>query len=292
MGGDERRGDWAAWMGTPAPVSSRAPAGQAAAAPVVAEPRSMASPDGAPADATAPVAAPPAGTDRPYEDSGAAADREPEPSGDRVRSPRREATRQRVLDAAREVFAELGIFGGTVEDICERAGFTRGAFYSNFADKDDVVDALVGREHDRLIEHLESSFALVDREIAETPDLGAALASIVEQVLRSIPIDRQLVLGQAELEIFAVRRPDLGARFVESNNRFRARIGAFIETAMSRHARELTLDTSIVVDAMVAIVERSVRRALLPGGNADPDAMASAVLPGLLLAFSRPVPTV
>jgi hypothetical protein len=44
-----------------------------------------------------------------------------------------------------------------------------------------------------------------------------------------------------------------------------------------------------VVEASVAVVERSVRRALITGGDADPDAMARAVLPAMLLALSRPV---
>jgi AcrR family transcriptional regulator len=214
---------------------------------------------------------------------------DPDIAGDAHRSARREATRQRILDAAREVFAEMGVIGGTVEDICERAGFTRGAFYSNFTDKDDVVDALVEREHNLLLEHLNSSFALVDKEVSEAPDLATVLASLVDQILRSVPVDRQLSLVQTELEIFAIRRPDLARRFVETNNRFRARIGEFLDGAMRHHGRELLVDPSILTDAIVAIAERSVRRALLAGGDADPDAMASAVLPGLLLAFSRPV---
>ena len=205
------------------------------------------------------------------------------------RSARREATRQRVLDAAQEVFAERGVIGGTVEDICEHAGFTRGAFYSNFTDKDDVIDALVEREHTRLLEHLDASFVLVDREVSAAQDLPAALASLVDQILRSVPVDRQLSLVQTEMEIFAIRRPDLAGRFVETNNRFRARIGTFIDEAMRRYGRELLVDPTILTDSIVAIAERSVRRALLAGGDADPDAMASAVLPGLLLAFSRAV---
>ncbi len=211
--------------------------------------------------------------------------------GEHARSARREATRQRILDAAREVFAERGVFGGTVEDICERAGFTRGAFYSNFVDKDDVLRALVAREHTLLLEHLNASFDLVDQEVAEAPDLALVLASIVDRILRSIPVDRQLSLVQTELEIHAIRRPDLSREFVEANHRFRERIGDFIDEAMRRHGRELLVSPADITDTMVAVAERSVRRALLAGGDADPDAMASAVLPGILLALSRPVET-
>ena len=68
------------------------------------------------------------------------------------RSARREATRQRILDAARVVFAEKGVFGASIEDICEQAGFTRGAVYSNFADKDDILRAVIEREHQALLD--------------------------------------------------------------------------------------------------------------------------------------------
>ena len=206
------------------------------------------------------------------------------------RSARREATRQRVLDAAQEVFAERGVIGGTVEDICEHAGFTRGAFYSNFTDKNDLLDALVEREHTRLLEHLDASLALVDRELAEATTLEAALGSIVARILRSIPVDRQLSLIQTELEIHAIRRPDLSRRFVETNDRFRERIGAFISETMGRYGRELLVSQADITDTVVAVAERSVRRALLEGDGADTDAMSSAVLPGVLLALSRPRP--
>src|SRR5512144_2349213 len=125
----------------------------------------------------------------------------PEETPERERSARREATRQRVLDAARQVFAERGVIGGTVEDICDRAGFTRGAFYSNFADKEDVLEALIEREQARLLEHLDATFGLMDEEIGAAGDPGAAMGPIVERILDSIPTDRQLLLVQTELEI-------------------------------------------------------------------------------------------
>ena len=41
------------------------------------------------------------------------------------------------------MFADRGINGASVEEICEAAGYTRGAFYSNFADKSELVLALL-----------------------------------------------------------------------------------------------------------------------------------------------------
>jgi AcrR family transcriptional regulator len=295
MGRERQTGDWAAWMGSGAPsVPARDPA--PAKGPMVRDAESLASP----VEAVAGPAAAPAEADaRPVGIAGLPTQPDPDTrtssvgvadvTGDAHRSPRREATRQRILDAAREEFAERGVIGGSVEDICERAGFTRGAFYSNFTDKDDVLDALVEREHTRLLEHLDATFVEVDREMEEADSLEAVLAGMVDRILRSIPVDRQLSLIQTELEIFAIRRPDHARRFLETNNRFRERIGSLIDEAMRRYGRELLVDPSVITDAIVAIADRSVRRALLAGGDADPDAMASEVLPGLLLALSRPV---
>ena len=48
----------------------------------------------------------------------------------RSRAEKQAETRRRLLEAAEEVFRERGFAGATVEDITERAGFSRGAFYS------------------------------------------------------------------------------------------------------------------------------------------------------------------
>jgi AcrR family transcriptional regulator len=59
----------------------------------------------------------------------------------RVRLTRAESkarTRSALIDAAEEVFARVGYHAATIEEIAERAGFTRGAFYANFTDKADL----------------------------------------------------------------------------------------------------------------------------------------------------------
>ncbi|MCU0505747.1 MAG: TetR/AcrR family transcriptional regulator [Chloroflexi bacterium] len=217
-----------------------------------------------------------------------------------VRSARRDATRERVLDAAREVFAERGVFGATVEEICDRAGFTRGAFYSNFADKDDVLEALIEREHARLVAYLDAHLDLVVGEPAPSgagwaggqggldgPEAAGLLGAMVERILASVPGDRLLSLVQTELEIHAIRQPAASRAFLDADARFRARISTFIERGIALLGRELTVDAGTVADAAVGVVERSVRRALISGGD-DPDAMAREVLPALILAVSRP----
>ncbi len=61
------------------------------------------------------------------------------------RRQRREQTRERLLDAASEVFARRGYTAASLDDVAETAGYTKGAVYSNFASKADLFMALLER---------------------------------------------------------------------------------------------------------------------------------------------------
>jgi len=56
---------------------------------------------------------------------------------------RRAATRQRLLDAAAELFAQRGIDGSSVDAIAERAERTSGAIYDHFGGKEGLLFALL-----------------------------------------------------------------------------------------------------------------------------------------------------
>jgi AcrR family transcriptional regulator len=62
-------------------------------------------------------------------------------------------TRGRLLDAGERVFLRRGLQGSSVEEIAAEAGFTRGAFYSNFKSKGELfVELLHVRVYDRYAE--------------------------------------------------------------------------------------------------------------------------------------------
>src|SRR3954471_21699215 len=62
----------------------------------------------------------------------------------RVRTrPTRDETRDKLFEAAARVFEEQGIGGASIETIAAAAGFTRGAFYSNFDSKDELIIAML-----------------------------------------------------------------------------------------------------------------------------------------------------
>ena len=60
-----------------------------------------------------------------------------------TRAEKRAQTRQALLDAAREVFVRRGYSAASVEEIAETAGYTRGAFYSNFDSKGELFVELL-----------------------------------------------------------------------------------------------------------------------------------------------------
>src|SRR6476619_1341411 len=62
----------------------------------------------------------------------------------RVRTrPTRDDTRDRLFEAAARVFEQHGIGSASIETIAAAAGFTRGAFYSNFKSKDELIIAMI-----------------------------------------------------------------------------------------------------------------------------------------------------
>jgi AcrR family transcriptional regulator len=60
-----------------------------------------------------------------------------------TRKEKQAETRERLLDAAERVFLRRGLQGSSVEEIAAEAGFTRGAFYSNFESKDELFVELL-----------------------------------------------------------------------------------------------------------------------------------------------------
>ncbi len=64
-----------------------------------------------------------------------------------TREDSREQTTQRLLDAAQKLIARKGLSAASVEDIAAAAGYSRGAFYSNFSSKGDLFIELLRRDH-------------------------------------------------------------------------------------------------------------------------------------------------
>lgn len=75
-----------------------------------------------------------------------------------TRDQSRDQTRQRLLDSGQAVFTKKGFSAASVEDIAAAAGYTRGAFYSNFGSKIALFLEILKRDHEQIMERLRSIF--------------------------------------------------------------------------------------------------------------------------------------
>ena len=117
---------------------------------------------------------------------------------------RREATVERLLDAALETFADLGFAAASVEDVCRRGGFTRGAFYSSFRTKDELFAALFTRESERNLARARADLAGIEAE-------ADPVAAAVDRCLSTFRADRTWVLVLTEYRLHAARSDEAAA---------------------------------------------------------------------------------
>lgn len=54
-------------------------------------------------------------------------------------------TKERILDAALELFAQSGYLGTSMSDIAKQLGITKGALYKHYASKQEILDSIVER---------------------------------------------------------------------------------------------------------------------------------------------------
>lgn len=204
-------------------------------------------------------------------------------------TPRRERTRERLLDAAFTVFARHGIRGASIEAVCEAAGFSRGAFYSNFSSKEELFLALAERAMRRQLVSLES----VGRELRPSIVRGGAVDhDAISTVLSVVVMDagdaRQWSLMRAELELLAMRDPAVGRPFLAQEETLRTEVGATIERILADLGLTFTVDRRTAVDLLLSVYETAARAAVVANptqedGDAAPSTAVLSQLVNLLV---------
>jgi AcrR family transcriptional regulator len=159
---------------------------------------------------------------------------------DKPLTARRAQTQERLMAAAVRMFAERGIIGASVEEICEAAGFTRGAFYSNFADKDELVLALIRKS-------IRTQFAAAEQAVARTMAAPTKLDTVdlVSFVLTAFvefgTEDRETILVERELLLYAARQPALRAPYLVFVDECDRQLRALISDALAHAGLEFTV---------------------------------------------------
>jgi AcrR family transcriptional regulator len=181
---------------------------------------------------------------------------------------RRETTRQRLLDAAAQVFAEVGLDAASVEAVCERAGFTRGAFYSNFDSKNELFLELSARVARERVDAVTARVAALEEEGAFDVVPGAAV-QLVQQVMDVSSDDRLGVLLMAEIRMHALRDPQLAAAYLAQEAEVLVSIAQIIEDISRAKGLELRLPADEAARIMMTVFESCSVRAVMAGADAD-----------------------
>lgn len=176
-----------------------------------------------------------------------------------ARTPRRELTRARLLEAAHAVFAEVGMDAASVETICERAGFTRGAFYSNFESKDELFLALITQLADEKLEEV----------AARVRDLGARSledpSAMVRQVVGASLGDRMEPQLISEIRTQALRDPRLATAYLAWQDAMRARVEGIISDVVDVVGLRLRLPIGETAQLLLDVSDDTCTRAALEG---------------------------
>ena len=134
---------------------------------------------------------------------------------------RRELTREALLDAATTVFAREGYGAGTLEEIADAAGFTTGAIYSNFGNKQELFLAVIARRNARLLDAYRQK---LDERAGPVADLGDVAQVWTEHELG----DRDALMLTLEIRLAALRDPQVGARVGEFERQTEQTIAQFV----------------------------------------------------------------
>ncbi|WP_031012894.1 TetR/AcrR family transcriptional regulator [Streptomyces sp. NRRL F-5727] len=196
---------------------------------------------------------------------------------------RRPRTRAALLKAALETFAEHGFHATTIEQICERAGYTRGAYYSNFASKEELFLALFDEHSERTVRRLAAS---IDALTAEEYTLGrlAELAATIE------PDERDWYLVTTEFTLHAIRDPQAAWVLARHDERLRAEIARGLTLVLHRAGRELTVDADRFARLLIALREGGLAQSYVEPDALPPGTLERQFLPPLLEASTRPAP--
>lgn len=151
----------------------------------------------------------------------------------RTQQERTEETRSRLLKAAEKIFFRDGFEAAKLEEIASCAGYTRGAFYTNFESKEDLFIAMLEKEAmDRI--------TAVSGKIGGLQAPGAKLAALRSYTLESLQ-DRVWAVLFTEFRLFALRHPELRTKLANMHRRIFAAASATLAEVFDSTGEKLPL---------------------------------------------------
>jgi TetR/AcrR family fatty acid metabolism transcriptional regulator len=165
----------------------------------------------------------------------------------------KEATRQRILEAAEVVFAEKGYHGAVVDDILRVSNTSKGGFYFHFPSKQGIFLALLDVLAPKLMGAVDLAIA---QEASAAGKVDAALRTVLEQFSRHRRLSK----------IFLVEAVGLGHGFDEKIMEIRGQFAGMIQRYLDLAVAEgviAPLDTEVAARAWFGAINEVVLRWLV-----------------------------
>ena len=156
-------------------------------------------------------------------------------------------TRERLIEAALSTVAGSGYDGTSIGAIADAAGFTKGAFFSNFESKDALLLEVLKRHH---ITELVELTAIMDGSSGHA-DVDAAMNGYVDQLVANVEWCKLSV----ELSLRASRDPAFAAQFMPLRQEFSACLGDLIARVFAKYGKALPLSQEHVGSLLLAFVQ-------------------------------------
>lgn len=172
-------------------------------------------------------------------------------------------TRDALVEAAADVFARRGFHVASLDEIAESAGFTRGAIYSNFGGKEELMIAVLDLFTDRQLR--EFGQAIEDLTHGTDEERSAAAAAVWSHTRR----DLNITLLSLEMRLYALRHPEFRRRLALAERRQQGRIAEFIFGVAAAEGRTLAIDAADLAEILRAFSDGLSQLASLDEERSD-----------------------
>jgi AcrR family transcriptional regulator len=197
-----------------------------------------------------------------------------------TREQSRANTRDRLLAAARGVFARSGFHGASVEEIASEAGFSTGALYSNFDGKEDLFLALMERE-------IEEHAREIEDAVRERSSISERATGGARRWMTMIEREPELLLLFMEFWAYGVRDPQVREKVAARFAQMRLVLTRLIADGVREFDLELAIPAEQLAVAIDALAD-GIARQKLADPEAVPDELMGRVLSLLFAAVTRP----
>jgi AcrR family transcriptional regulator len=155
-------------------------------------------------------------------------------------------TRNLLIEAARHEIVKKGFAQASVRDIADAAGFSQGAFYSNFPDKEAILLELVQR-------HQSEERAKIEAALGQAGGDAAKAMAGIEKWAATINSDPDFAVLAIELQLQALRSPAFAEGYNELNRKHRRALGVLVSKFFELLGRKLPADPVEIATGFIAL---------------------------------------